>query len=1545
MTSLGSLEVSLSLNAANFNKTIAQVDRHLKSMGSELQAIRAKGAAYENSIDGMRQKQDVLNRSFDASSLKLQEQRKRYDEMKASGTATETQLERQANLVNRAQTEYNRLERELSEVTEELRIQSSQWTQVGQRMEAVGATLKSVGDKMSSIGKDLSMKVTAPIIALGAASFKAAVDFESAFAGVRKTVDTTEEGFAKLEQGIRDMAKAGPSSASELAEIMEMAGQLGIAEDSLLSFTSTVSDLTTATNMTADQAATEFARFANIVGMSQDDFDKMGSSIVELGNNFATTESEISAMAMRLAGAGAQIGLSEADILGLSAALTSVGIEAEMGGSAISKVMVNMQVASTAGFKGVQELTQKTGLSLREMQLMSSNNSKGFTLMAESLGMTKTELNNMIKAGANLDGFSKIAGMTSEQFVKAFETDAIGALGAFINGLGNAEEAGESAINMLQEMGITEVRLRDSLLRAGNANELFAEAIKMSNDAWEENSALTDEASKRYATTESQLLTMKNRMMEIAMTIGEILIPIVLDIVNKVADWVEKFSDMSERSQKLALVIGAIAAAIGPLLIIGGALISSFGTIIGAVGTLSTAIGTAGGVTALLTAKLGFLSPVLTALSGPLGWTVAGIAAIGTAAVVVGKQMGESAIQIEDWSVGVSEATANAVGGFVKISDDVGQTLSTLYLTSTKITDEIATDLTSKFDAMYSQIVESSNEKHNAQMESLQNYFLNSSALTSNEEAKILEKRQQAHDAEIERLTAKNQLVADITQKAIEENRQLTYQERVVINNINLQMKEDAVRVLSESEVEQKVILEKMRVDASEVTALQAAEVVKNAVDQKQKVIEEANKQYEESIAHITRLRDETSEITTEQADRMIAEAKKSRDQTIFYAEEMHDEIVSEAKLQAGEHVDQVDWETGEIKSKWEVMKTDVSNKLKELGTNIKRDWTQAYNDTSKLVKEMASSVNEKFQGMGKNVGIKMNEAKDKIVGKWNEAEAFLKGINLKQIGLDIVSGLIKGIGDKFDGVQKKVEELASLIPEWTKKILGIKSPSRVMMAVGNDIGDGLVIGIGDKEPLIQKKMESISSIITNVTKNNAAEVAKIADKAEADRTKIQETYATKRKNLKKFTSSQIQGLEKDMHDKLDAVNTKAWADMQKKESEVSSQKLAAIKQYLEDKKSTEQLSLVAEAQIWEQSMLMFDKGTKERVEAQKTYKTAVEAVNKELISINNDYSNQIQKVNEDLVKQEETLTKAYEDAVNKRATSLYSFKNLFDEFKVEIDTTGDQLLVNLGTQVEGFKAWQREIETLSEKAIDKGLLAELREMGPNALPQLIALNSMTDTQLTQYSNLYKEKSALARKQAEIEMVGMKNDTDKQIKSLRTAAASELDRLQIEWSGKIESLTQTTATELSSLKQIGVDAGNGLLQGLSSTQGALQRKAQEIAESISKTIANALKIKSPSRVTMGFGVNINEGLIKGMEQSHGRLQEAMNNAYGSLSSSAAKSAEIRTASTMSSTSTIDNSRYMQPSITIINQVPNTSPSEIARKALQTQRQFAMEWGV
>lgn len=621
MASIGSLEVSLSLNASNFNGTVAQVNRNMRAMGSELQAIRARGSQYENSLTGLSQKQNVLSRSFDAASIKLQEQRRRYDELVASGTASSAQIERQANAVNQAQTQYNRLERELAEVTNQLRIQSSQWTQVGQRMQEVGSKLSAVGDGMMNVGKKLSMYVTAPIAAMGVGAFKAAMDFESAFAGVRKTVDATESEFQFFSDEIRNMSKEIPAAATEIAKVAEAAGQLGIKNEAILGFTRTMTDMGVATNMSADEAATALARFANITKMSQQDFDKLGSTVVGLGNNFATTESEIIEMSLRLAGAGAQIGMSEADILGLATALSSVGIQAEMGGSALSRVMVRMQVAATTGLGKTEELSRKTGMSLRELQMLAANNSMDFTSLADSLGMTNKEMKNIVNAGLDLENFAKVAGLTSKQFKEMFEKDAVGAIGAFVNGLGNAEQAGESAINMLQEMGITEILLRDSLLRAGNANELFASSIDIANKAWGENVALANEAEQRYKTTESQLIILKNKVVDLGITLGNILIPFVLKMVELVEPWIEKFANLSEKTQKTILILGGLAAAIGPVLVVGGALISSIGTIVSAVGGLSVAIGAAGGATTAFGASLALVT-------GPIGLAVGGVTAL-----------------------------------------------------------------------------------------------------------------------------------------------------------------------------------------------------------------------------------------------------------------------------------------------------------------------------------------------------------------------------------------------------------------------------------------------------------------------------------------------------------------------------------------------------------------------------------------------------------------------------------------------------------------------------------------------------------------------------------------------------------------------------------------------------------------------------------------------------------------------------------------------------------------------------------------------------
>ena len=269
-------------------------------------------------------------------------------------------------------------------------------------------SLNKTFSNMEKTGKTLSAAITAPLVVVGTTAIKTSIDFESAFAGVKKTVDATEEEFAQLRQGILDMSNELPASANEIAKVAEAAGQLGIQTENILSFTRTMIDLGESTNLSAEQAATALARFANIVQMPQDEFDKLGSVIVDLGNNLATTEAEIVEMGLRLAGAGEQIGMSEAQIMAIAGALSSVGVSAEAGGSAFSKLMVEMQLAVETG-------------------------------------------------EGSLEDFADVAGMAAEEFQQAFQEDAANAILAFIEGLSRAEERGESAIKILDDMEIKEI--------------------------------------------------------------------------------------------------------------------------------------------------------------------------------------------------------------------------------------------------------------------------------------------------------------------------------------------------------------------------------------------------------------------------------------------------------------------------------------------------------------------------------------------------------------------------------------------------------------------------------------------------------------------------------------------------------------------------------------------------------------------------------------------------------------------------------------------------------------------------------------------------------------------------------------------------------------------------------------------------------------------------------------------------------------------------------------------------------------------------------
>lgn len=507
-------------------------------------------------------------------------------------------------------------------------VLGQQMQAAGEKIKEVGDKIKAVGEKISDLGQTMTQKVTVPIVSAFGASVKSAVDWESAFTGVMKTVDeTATTTYDDLKEDINEIAKTTAASQNEIAAVMEIAGQLGVGADSITGFTKTMVELGDTTNLTAEEAASSIAKFANVTKMSLDDTDRLGSSLVDLGNNFATTESDIMSMATRLSGAGAQIGLSQGEILGFATALSSVGIEAEMGGSAFSKAMVKMQVAAETGYEPVIELSEKTGMSLRDLELLSANNTKDFKALADSLGLTATEMNATIKAGTNLEDFAKVANMNTEDFVNLYRNDAPAALQAFIQGLGDVEGHGESTIAMLQEMGFTEVRLRDTLTRLAQSGDLVTDAVEKGNQAWNENTAMTEEANKRYETMAAKFSQTKAALTEVAVSVGETLMPFVEKAVNKIQELADKWKALSPAQQEAILKFAAIAAAIGPVLLVVGKVVTAVGTIISVIGTVVSAIGAAIPVITGIAGAIGsVVIPAITAIGAPI---IAIIAVIG----------------------------------------------------------------------------------------------------------------------------------------------------------------------------------------------------------------------------------------------------------------------------------------------------------------------------------------------------------------------------------------------------------------------------------------------------------------------------------------------------------------------------------------------------------------------------------------------------------------------------------------------------------------------------------------------------------------------------------------------------------------------------------------------------------------------------------------------------------------------------------------------------------------------------------------------------
>ena len=547
-------------------EAIRKAQSSIETIGKKMQLAESKFKLataglkdVDKSAEGLTAKLTLLQEK-----LSLQEKEvKRYaeilqnakEQLKAAQQAHDPEKIKQArNAVLDAETALNKAKASVKETqaaientNKSLKTAQSAWTGAGKDLDAFSQKCEKVSKSVTKAGRVLTVSLTTPIVALAKNAVSASLDFESSFTSVRKTVDATEAEFAELAAASKTMSTQVAASTDEINEVMATGGQLGISTENLKDFTRVMIDLgNSCEDLNANEAATSLAKFANVMKTDQSQFDRIGSTLVDLGNNYATTEKAIMEMAQRLAGAGKQVGLTEPQILGFAAALSSVGIEAQMGGSAFSKALVKMEVASATG-------------------------------------------------GKALDDFGKVAGMTGKQFKTLWDNDPAAAFQAFIVGLSKMDDEGESAIATLNEIGISEIRLRDTLLRATNATDLFSRTQVTANKAWKENTALATEAGKRYNTTESKLTNLKNKALLFSQQIGDDLNPTIQNLISGASDLIDKFLALDEAQRKQIIKWAAVAAAIGPALLAFGKISKGISTVSKGIGTFATAVGAAGG--------------------------------------------------------------------------------------------------------------------------------------------------------------------------------------------------------------------------------------------------------------------------------------------------------------------------------------------------------------------------------------------------------------------------------------------------------------------------------------------------------------------------------------------------------------------------------------------------------------------------------------------------------------------------------------------------------------------------------------------------------------------------------------------------------------------------------------------------------------------------------------------------------------------------------------------------------------------------------------
>lgn len=512
--------------AAEFVANMKSVSRETTISYEKLKQFRymqsSSGGALQSYAAAQEQLTNILKSQTRAvSTLSMEMQKYR-------GAGDDKAADKLSVLLEKQRTAVERTKKQLRSAVIDVEKLKNTLYQTGEGFENMGRKWEESGMRLVKAGAVLTYSATRPLLGVYRQSTQAAMELESQMANVRKVTDLNERGIKDLTNSFRQMSKEIPVTTGELAEIAESGGRLFKTTDELKEFTRVMADLRRTTNIVGEENVDSFIQFGKIAGVSAKEYKRLGSAVVELGNNFATNEHDIMLMTSRIASAGTAARLTAPQMLGIGTAMAQMGVRADRGGTSFSKMIMNITKEVTTGGKHVAD-------------------------------------------------FAKVAGMSADEFVNAWQTRPMDAMQAFFDGLGKMHEQGQNIIPVLSDLDIKEVRLADTVRLLAIGHNTLRDAVGKSNKAWEEGVALQREAAIRYSTTESQIQIQKNRLQDVAVTIGRELLPFTVELTKAGADLAESFMKLSPSTRDLIIKLAGVVAVLGPAVTTVGAFKNVFG--------------------------------------------------------------------------------------------------------------------------------------------------------------------------------------------------------------------------------------------------------------------------------------------------------------------------------------------------------------------------------------------------------------------------------------------------------------------------------------------------------------------------------------------------------------------------------------------------------------------------------------------------------------------------------------------------------------------------------------------------------------------------------------------------------------------------------------------------------------------------------------------------------------------------------------------------------------------------------------------------------